>query len=56
MNWLAKRLAEPSSYGGIAVALHAVPALIASKGTDGLAWAQVLASLAAFVAPEQKAS
>ena len=51
MNWLFKRLSEPSSYAGLAGLLTFLPQAIATRDPQAIAGA--LASLAAVVAPEQ---
>lgn len=52
-NFLKKRLFEPSTWAGIGVVVSAGGAVVASKGADTAAVAQVFAGLAAILAPEK---
>lgn len=48
------RIFEASSWAGIAAVIHAVAALVATQGTDAVAWGTLAAGLAAIVIPEKK--
>lgn len=52
-TFLKKRLFEPSTWAGIGVVVSAGGAVVASKGADTAAVAQVFAGLAAILAPEK---
>lgn len=49
------RLTEPSSWAGIAGAIHALASLLATGGTDPAAWGTLVASIAAVLIPEKSA-
>lgn len=47
------RFFEPSTWAGIAGALHAIAALVATGGADVTAWGTLAASLAAIALKEK---
>lgn len=49
------RLKQPSTWAGLGLIMHAVAALITSKGTDPQAWAGIAAGVVAVVLNEQGA-
>lgn len=52
MTWFLTRLAEPSSYAGLAAALGGVQQIIAGQWQTGLS--ALLGGLVAFVLPERR--
>lgn len=44
---------EPSTYAGLGLIFGSLAHLVASKGTDGAAWAQVMTGFAAIFMREQ---
>lgn len=51
-----ERIKEPSTWAGIATAIHAIVGIIATNGGDATAWGALAASVAAIFIPEKKAA
>ena len=49
-----KRIFEASSWAGIAAIINALGSLVATQGTDPVAWGTLAAGIAAIVIPEKK--
>ena len=52
MNWLTRRLLEPSSYGGLGMAIGGVTEMMQTGNTSSAMIALILGGLAAFVKGE----
>lgn len=48
------RIREASSWAGLAALIQAVAQLVATQGTDPMAWGTLAAGIAAIVIPEKK--
>ena len=52
MSYFKQRMCEPSSWVGLSAVLAGIGGLVASKGTDPMAYAQIIGGAIAVVKPE----